>query len=45
MKLLKDISKKGKCVIVVTHSKTVKEYAGIRLKINNKKLEEEQNEE
>ena len=42
MKLLKDISKKDKCVIVVTHSNTVKEYADIRLKISNKKLEEEQ---
>ena len=44
MKLLKNISQKGKCVIVVTHSNTVKQYADIRLKINNKGLEVEQNE-
>ena len=40
MNLLKEISKHNKCVIVVTHSKTVKEYADIKLEIKNKKIEE-----
>ena len=40
MNLLKEISKHNKCVIVVTHSKAVKEYADIKLEIKNKKIEE-----
>ena len=36
---LKDLSKKGKCVIVVTHSKEIKKYADKILTINKGKLE------
>ena len=36
---LKDLAKKGKCVIVVTHSEEIKKYADEILKINKGKLE------
>ena len=36
---LKDLSKKGKCVIVVTHSEEIKKYADKILTINKGKLE------
>ena len=36
---LKDLSKKGKCVIVVTHSEEIKKYADKILTINRGKLE------
>ena len=36
---LKDLSKKGKCVIVVTHSEEIKKYAEKILTINKGKLE------
>ena len=39
-KLLKKLSKEGKCVIVVSHSNEVKKYADKILKINNGKVEE-----
>lgn len=37
-KILKQLSKDGKCIIVVSHSKEVKKYADVVLKINNKRL-------
>ena len=44
MELLKSISKDGKCVIIVTHSNSVKKYSDIKLNITNKHIEEEKNE-
>ena len=40
MKILKNLSKNGKCVIVVSHSNTVKNYADIVLKLENGYLKE-----
>lgn len=36
--ILKDLSKEGKCVIVVSHSNEVKSYADKIIKIANGKL-------
>ncbi len=38
LSILKDLSKKGKCIIVVSHSNEVKEYADVIYKIEDKKL-------
>ena len=38
MELLKSISKDGKCVIIVTHSNSVKKYSDIKLNITNKHI-------
>lgn len=38
--LLKKLSKKGKCIIVVTHSKKIKEYADVIYKIKDLSLKE-----
>lgn len=43
LELLKKLSKEGKCIIIVTHSKTVKKYADVVLEIKNGKLEEVKN--
>lgn len=40
LNILKDLSKEGKCVIIVTHSKTVEKYADVILKIENHTLKE-----
>ncbi len=40
LNILKDLAKKGKCVIVVSHDDRVKEYADIVLNLENKKLSE-----
>ena len=40
LNILKDLAKKGKCVIVVSHDDRVKEYADIVLKLEDKKLKE-----
>ena len=40
LEILKKLSKDGKCVIVVSHSKEIKKYADIVLEINNHKLVE-----
>ncbi len=40
MKILKNLSKNGKCVIVVSHSNTVKNYADIVLKLENGYIKE-----
>jgi len=42
--ILKDLSKQGKCVIVVSHNNTIKDYADIVLHLDNGQLKEEQNE-
>lgn len=42
-KTLKALSNEGKCVIVVSHSNAVLEYADVVLKINKGKLEESKN--
>lgn len=42
LKILKDLSNKGKCVIVVSHSKNVLKYADVVLKIESHKLVEVQ---
>lgn len=39
-KILKELSQDGKCVIVVSHSNAVLDYADVVLKINKGKLEE-----
>jgi ABC-type lipoprotein export system ATPase subunit len=39
--ILKDLSKEGKCVIVVSHSDEVKKYADVVINISNGKLSEE----
>lgn len=39
-KILKELSQEGKCVIVVSHSNAVLDYADVVLKINKGKLEE-----
>ena len=39
-KILKDLSEEGKCVIVVSHSNAVLDYADVVLKISKGKLEE-----
>ncbi len=41
LQILKKLSKQGKCIIVVSHSKEVKKYADIILTIKNKSLYEE----
>lgn len=41
--ILHNLSTKGKCVIVVSHSNTIKQYADIILKLNEKNLEIETN--
>lgn len=43
LKLLKKLSKEEKCIIIVTHSKTVKKYADVILEIKSGKLEEVKN--
>lgn len=43
-KLLKDLSKKDKCVIVVSHNKGIKNYADIVYNLKNGKLVEADNE-
>lgn len=40
LNILKDLSKEGKCVIIVTHSKVVEKYADVILKIENHTLKE-----
>lgn len=40
LKILKKLAKKGKCIIIVTHSKTVRNYADIILEIKKGSLEE-----
>ena len=40
LNILKDLAKKGKCVIIVSHDERVKEYANVVLKIEGKKLKE-----
>lgn len=40
LNILKDLSKDEKCVIIVTHSKTVEKYADVILKIENHTLKE-----
>ncbi len=40
LNILKELSKQGKCVIVVSHDDRVKEYADIVLKIEDKKIKE-----
>lgn len=42
LKILKDLSKKGKCVIVVSHSKNALKFADVVLKIESHKLVEVQ---
>jgi ABC-type lipoprotein export system ATPase subunit len=44
LKILKDLSNKGKCVIVVSHNERVKQYADVILRINNGQLVEVKNE-
>ncbi len=36
--ILKDLSKKGKCIIIVSHSDRIKDYADIILKIEERKI-------
>lgn len=43
LQLLKKLSKEGKCIIIVTHSKIVRKYADVVLEIRNGKLEEVKN--
>ena len=38
--ILKSLSKKGKCVIIVSHDEVVKKYADIVLRIENNSIEE-----
>ena len=40
LKILKDLAKKGKCIIIVTHSETIKNYADIILELKKGSLEE-----
>lgn len=40
LNILKKLAKQGKCVIIVTHSKTVREYADVILEIKKTALEE-----
>lgn len=44
MDILKQLTKEGKCVIVVTHSMTVKKYSDVKLNISNHKIEEAKDE-
>ena len=40
LKILKGLAKKGKCIIIVTHSETIKNYADIILELKKGSLEE-----
>ena len=40
LNILKDLAKKGKCVIVVSHDERVQEYADVVLRLEDKKLKE-----
>lgn len=40
LNILKSLSKKGKCVIIVTHSETVRKYADIILEIRENSIKE-----